>query len=209
MRARLLVPFFLAAVVGAQQPDPFARLDARSRYAIEAMIDSAGVQGLPADALRSLALQGIQKGAPSRVIVDAVRRLFGNLREARAILGPVNNEDLKAAAGVLEITNVKPAVLAPFKDPPKGRSLATALTVLGDLLTRGVPRDDASSAVVGLWKDGAGEAEFTGLFRRVEGDILRGLNPGAALQNWMREYPGRGSPSKVNPPPESPDFPSS
>ena len=54
-------------------------------------------------------------------------------------------------------------------------------------------------------QDGAGEAEFTGLFRRVEGDILRGLNPGAALQNWMREYPGR-APPKVTPPgsPESP-----
>jgi hypothetical protein len=91
---------------------------------------------------------------------------------------------------------LKPEQLAPFKNPPRGRSLTSAFTVLGDLVTKSIPAEEASSAIFKLWQGGAGDADFMGLFRSVEGDILQGLNPGTALQNRMRETLG----SKPAPP---------
>ena len=174
----------------AQQPDPLVKLDPASRFAIEAMIDSAQVAGLPWRVLLGRAQEGIAKKADNRRIVAAVRERLARLRDARAMLGAVGDQDLGAAAAVLE-AGVKPEQLAPLKNPPRGRSLLTALTVLGDLVSKGVPRDEASSAIVKLWQGGAADADFMGLFRGVERDILQGLNPGAALQNQIRQLPGR------------------
>ena len=196
------------AAARAQDLDPFTRalaqFDAGTRFSIEAIIDSARAAGLPQRGLRSLVLQGLAKKADNKRIVAALERQLFFLREARSALGPVSDEDLEAGASVLN-AGVKPADLTAFRNAPKGRPLAPALIVLGDLVTRGVPRDDASSAIVKLWQGGAGEAEFMGLFRGVESDILSGLNPGAALQNRMS--PGRAPPpNKVTSPtePESP-----
>ena len=192
LRASALALVFGATRAVAQDAvvDPFAKLDPASRYAIELMIDSAKTAGLPDDALRSRALEGIAKKADSKKIVTLVRTRLGHLRDARALLGPVGPDDLKAAAAVLE-AGVKPEQLAPFKNPPPKRSLVAPLTVMGDLVTRGVPKDEASSAIVKLWQGGAEESDFMGLFHGVESDILQGLNPGAALRNRVRDFPGR------------------
>jgi hypothetical protein len=190
----------LATRASAQVSDPFAKLDPSSRFAVEAMIDSARAAGLPWKVLRSRALEGIQKNADSRKIVAAVRERFIHLRDARAVLGAVDDDERAAAAEVLEGNRVKPEQLVPFRNPPRDRSPLMALTVLGDLVTRGVPRDDALSAITKYWQGGAGDADFMGLFRGVETDILQGLNPGAALQNRIREFPGR-APSSIKPTP--------
>jgi hypothetical protein len=69
-------------------------------------------------------------------------------------------------------------------------------------MARGVPTEDASSAISKLWQDGADDATFVSLWNNVQSDILRGLNPGTALQNRIREAPssGRAPPSKGQPP---------
>ena len=201
----------LPAAGRAQDVDPFTHalteFDAGTRFSIEAIIDSARAAGLPLKGLKSIVLEGRAKKADNKKIIGALERRLYFLREARSALGPITDEDLEAGASVLG-AGVKPADLTPFRNAPKGRPLAPALIVLGDLVTRGVPRDDASSAIVKLWQRGAGEAEFMGLFRGVESDILSGLNPGAALQNQIRESPGRAPPpNKVTSPtkPESPN----
>jgi len=174
----------------AQDPDPFAKLDPNSRFAVEAIIDSAQVAGLPWRNLRSRALEAIAKKVDSRRIVAAVRTRFTTLKEARAALGSVGDGELGAAAAVIEV-GVKPEQLTALRNPPRGRSPLAALTVLGDLITREVPRDEAISAITKLWQEGRTDADFMGLFHGVESDILQGLNPGAALQNRIREFPGR------------------
>jgi cold shock CspA family protein len=111
----------------------------------------------------------------------------------------VSEEELAAAAAVLE-AGAKPSQLAAFRVRQKGRSDLEAFTDWADLLTRGVPRDDASSAITKLWQDGADDATFHNLWRSVQTDILQGLNPGTALQNRVRETPGGPAARKITPP---------
>ena len=108
-RRSVAVALALAAaapiVVRAQQdpePDRLARLDVGSRYNIQLMMDSAATEGLPAKALRSKAYEGMSKKADGRQIVAAVRRELIALRVARVQLGDVDDEELMAAAAVVE-----------------------------------------------------------------------------------------------------------
>jgi hypothetical protein len=66
------------------------------------------------------------------------------------------------------------------------------LTYLADLIDKhNVPRNDAIEAFTRLWKDGAGDSDFDGLWRGVDQDILGGVAPRAALQSRMKSLPVR------------------
>ena len=179
--------------------DRLVRLDVGSRYSIHLMMDSADAEGLPAKALRSKAYEGIAKKADGRQIVGAVRRELIALRVARVQLGDVDDDELMAAAAVVE-AGVKPTQLSAFRTRAKNRSDLEALTIWASLIWRGVPTEDASTAISKLWLDGADDATFQSLWNNVQADILRGLNPGTALQNRIREAPGRTPPNKGQPP---------
>ena len=97
----------------------------------------------------------------------------------------------------------KPDQLTQFKTRQKGRSDLMAFAIWTDFIGRGVPKDEAYTAISKLWRDGADDATFQGLWNNVSADILKGLNPGTALQNRIREGPVRG-PSGTARPPESP-----
>jgi hypothetical protein len=206
--ALLLILSAIPAV--AQDPDPLSKLDATSRFAVDAILDSARVLGLPVAPINSRALEGINKHADNRRILAAVRAKFSALKGARSALSRVSNEDLSAGASLLE-AGLKREQLAAFSNPPRSRSLLWPFVALGDLMTRGVPHDDAFTAIARMWQGGAGDEDFKGLYKGVESDILQGLNPGTALQNRMREqHPVRSPPnSKLVPPAEQPETPSS
>jgi hypothetical protein len=203
--ARLGVAAALALAVAVPlraqdtEPDRLSRLDVGSRYAIELLVDSANSEGLPVRPLRLKAYEGISKKADSRQIVAAVRRELLALRVGRAQLGDVDDEELEAAAAVVE-AGAKPAQLRQFRTRVNNRSDLQALTIWAALMARGVPTEDASSAISNLWRDGADDATFVSLYNSVQSDILRGLNPGTALQNRIRETPGRAPPNKGTPP---------
>jgi hypothetical protein len=209
----VLVPIVLAlpvgAATGAQEPDPLSRLDPTSRYTIEVMMDSATRIGLPPEALLSKTLEGIRKGHPGPRVVQVVRRYFGLLRDARSALGAeVSLDELTAAAGAL-LAGVDQQSLTKLRSSRKGRSILTPLVVLADLVSRGVPPTDASSAIARWLQDGAADSDFMGLWKGVEQDIISGAPPAAALNRRAREMPGRvppGSrlPSTV-PPSQRPD----
>jgi hypothetical protein len=199
-----LVPVMLALPVGAspsaQEPDPLSRLDPSSRYAIEVMMDSAGRVGLPPEALLSKTLEGIRKGHPSARVVQVVRRYFGHLRDARAALGPdASPDELTAAAGAL-LAGVDQSSLAKLRPSRKNRSILTPLVVLADLVSRGVPSSDASSAIIRWLQGGAADSDFMGLWKGVEEDIISGAPPAAALDRRAREIPGRAPPGGRLPP---------
>ena len=203
MRFGAVAALALAAAfpLRAQDPEPdrLARLDVGSRYAIELLVDSARTEGLPVRPLRLKAYEGISKKADGRQIVAAVRREFLALRVARVQLGDVDDEELEAGAAVVE-AGARPAQLGVFRTRVKNRSDLQALTIWASLMARGVPSEDASSAISKLWQDGADDATFVSLWNNVQSDILRGLNPGTALQNRIRETPGRAPPNKGTPP---------
>lgn len=191
-----------ALTVHAQdtETDRLLKLDANSRFTVRLLMDSAAMAGLPSSALRSIAFEGISKKADSKAIVGAVRQELADLRVARGTLGPVDSVELMAAAALLH-AGAKPAQLEKFRIRQRGRSDLQAFTIWADLIYRGVPGEDASSAITKLWDDGADDATFVSLWNNVQSDILRGLNPGAALQARIRETPGR-PPTTKGPPPE-------
>jgi hypothetical protein len=205
--ARIAALLLLAAIpLAAQDSDPLSRLDPGNRFAVEKLLDSARTLGLPDRPLLSVAYEGISKHADGRRIVAAVRHKLAGMRDARVALGPMLSEsEMSAAADVLQ-AGVPADELGKFRTARAGRPLAYALVVLGDLITRGVPADEASSTIVGLWQKGAADADFIGLWHGVEQDILQGQSPGAALEQRAREFPGRTLPGKLPPagPPETP-----
>ena len=183
----------------AQDPDPLSKLEANNRLAFDLLVDSANAAGLPSNPLRLMALQGIAKRADGRRIVEAVRKQLGYLRTAREVLGQVDDEELIAAASVLS-AGAKPSQLQVFRPRKKGRSDLEAFIVWADFLQRSVPNDEAYTAITKLWQDGADDDTFRSLWTNVQSDISQGLNPGTALQNRIREAPGRASPVTVKPP---------
>jgi hypothetical protein len=181
--------------------DPGSYLDATSRYAIDLVIDSARVAGLPVAPLESKAREGIAKRVDGRRIVVAVRGVFHSLRDARAALGAgASPDELEAAAGVLRV-GVPAAEVARLSHSRHEKQLTVPLVVLADLVTRGVPRDTASQTILQLWQHGAADEDFLGLWRGVERDIVSGTAPGAALLNRAREIPSRGPPPATPPTP--------
>jgi hypothetical protein len=193
---------FAPRSAGAQESrgaDPMSRLDPSTRYAVEMLMDSARLAGLPYGPLESKALEGISKRANGRDILVAVRRVFRSLREARTALGPAATPDeLTAAAGVLRV-GVAASELTRLAATREGKGLTVPLVVLADLVTRGVPRDTASITILQLWQHGAADDDFLGLWRSVERDIVSGTDPGVALLNRARQIPAKG-PSTAVPP---------
>jgi hypothetical protein len=174
--------------------DPGNYLDATSRYAIDLVIDSARVAGLPVAPLESKAREGIAKRVDGRRIVVAVRNVYHSLRDARSALGTsASADELEAAAGVLR-AGVPAAEVTRLSRDHHEKQLTVPLVVLADLVTRGVPRDTASLTIFQLWQHGAADEDFLGLWRGVERDIDSGTAPGAALLNRAREIPSRGPP---------------
>ena len=125
-------------------------------------------------------------------IVSVVRQYYVNLLKSREVLGNVGGTEIETGASVLT-AGVRPEDLALFRPTTAGRSPTIALVYLADLISarHGVPRDDAVSAFAKLWKDGAGDTDFEGLWRRIDQDILSGVSPKAALQNQVRRLPAR------------------
>lgn len=221
MTRRLRYPVFLlaafAAVAGAQDSgrprdvDPLGRLDPHTRYTVEMLLDSARMAGLPTNPLESKALEGISKRASGRLIVMRVRETLRTLKEARGALGPTATADeLSAGAGALRV-GITQAELNQLARSRRDKHLTVPLVVLADLITRGVPRDTASSTIFQLWQRGAADDDFLGLWRGVERDIVSGTDPGVALLNRAREIPSRGPPPAAAPagarPPESSEHP--
>lgn len=200
-----------ATLLGAQDVrdrsgDPLGKLDPQTRYAVELMLDSAKLAGLPYGPLESKALEGISKRASGRDILVAVRRVLRTLRDARSALGPLASADeLTAAAGALRV-GISGAELTHLASVRDGKmSLTVPLIVLSDLVTRGVPRDTASLTINQLLRGGAADDDFLGLWRSVERDIVSGTDPGVALLNRVRQLPPRvqaGPPAAGVRPPE-------
>jgi hypothetical protein len=186
-------------MIPARDFDPTSYLDQSARYAIDLLIDSARVAGLPTAPLESKAREGIAKRVDSRRIVAAVRSVFHSLRDARTAIGTgASPDELEAAASVLRV-GVTPNELSRLAQTRREKQLTVPLVVLADLVTRGVPRDTASLTIFQLWQHGAADEDFLGLWRGVERDIVSGTAPGAALLNRAREVPDRGSPPAAPP----------
>ena len=181
-----------AAAQQDYQPDPLGRLDAPSRRQILTLIDSARLADLPWNALRLKAIEGANKKIDGKRVLAVIREYYKSLVLSKSVLGPkASTEDVETGASVLA-AKVSREDLAQFRVTTAGRSPTRALVYLADLIDKhNVPHDDAVAAFSKLWKDGAADADFDGLWRLVDQDILSGVSPRAALQSRVRSLPPR------------------
>lgn len=184
---RTLVTLALAsaalAPVGAQDPRIGTRLDAPSRAAIAALVDSARAQGIPVEPLMEKVYEGMGKGADGPRIVAAVRSLTLEMASAHRALGTVASADeIKAAASAMHAG--VPAVELGKMKKQSGlrRSLTLPFTVLADIVSRGVPVETAAKAIRSLMGAGAKDADINTFQRNVRVDIEQGAPPAAAAE---------------------------
>lgn len=177
-----------AVPVVAQQPVSPAslraklegRLDAKTRAAVEHVIDSAYAQGIPADKLVSKALEGASKGGSPDAIVRAVRALASDLGVARHALGDRSTSDELGAGAMALQAGVDTKALKKLRDDRPGQPLSVALGVLSDLIARGVPVKTATQSVLDLTKAGVADEQLVAFRRDVERDVGMGASPAAA-----------------------------
>ncbi|MDP3775281.1 MAG: hypothetical protein Q8Q85_13545 [Gemmatimonadales bacterium] len=185
-RARLIGVVALALAVSArpgraQDPRLAGRLDAGTRAAVEAIVDSVRALGVPTDPLIAKALEGASKNAPGARILAAVRRLSGELAAARGALGAASSTaELVAGAAALR-AGAPVTALQRVRAVRTDETVAVHLAVLADLLADGVPPDTASLAVVALARAALRDAELVAFRQSVDRDIALGAPPGAAV----------------------------
>jgi len=175
----LLAAILIAERAASQQIDPrLERLDAATRPAVAALVDSARRALLPPEPLVQRALEGATKRASGDVIVAAVRRLALDLGHARDALGPTASPaELTAGAAALR-AGASSRTLTELRQTRRD-PLTMPLAVLADLVASGVPVDSAAAAVLALAAR-ARDADLVEFRRAVERDIALGAPPAAA-----------------------------
>jgi len=175
----LLAAMLVAGRAAGQQTDPrLERLDAATRPAVAALVDSAGRALLPTEPLVQRALEGATKRASGELIVAAVRRFAVELGLARDALGSTASPaELSAGAAALR-AGASPTVLARLRQARR-EPLTMPLAVLADLVASGVPVDSAAAAVLALAAR-ARDADLVEFRRAVDRDIALGAPPAAA-----------------------------
>jgi hypothetical protein len=160
---RVFAAVSVAALLGvptltAQTPtnDPSARLrevlpaDVAER--VLAKIADARSHGLPAAALEQRALKFAAKGVPPRDIERSVTEHAQRLEQSKDALASARttkptDDEIEAGAETMRKGVDGSAVSALAKSAPSGRSLAVPLFVIGGLIDRGLPSDDALERV--------------------------------------------------------------
>ncbi|MDB4913430.1 MAG: hypothetical protein JWM95_1074 [Gemmatimonadetes bacterium] len=216
MRARLLVVavLFAAFRAPAQAPNATARLGSDARNAVERIVDSARVAGLPTGPLLDKVREGTLKGADDQRIVAAVQSLSRELATARSLLGSASNASLLGATASAVHAGVPIADLRRLLRPPGEESfeadrLTSALVVLVDIVAKRVPPGAAASAIGDMLQRGAPERQFIALRGEVEQDILAGRAPESALIDRTRAHLRTLNGNPLSPrviPPQAPPY---
>lgn len=161
------------------------QLSAPTRAALERIIDSARVAGLPVDPLYSKVREGMFRSADEGRVIAAVQRLGHDLGDARRALGDsVGAEEIVAGANALR-AGIRPAELSRLRDARGRRAdrqpLTVALVVLADLATRGVPPALAAASVNELVARNVSDGSLLSFRQSVERDLVGGRSPASAL----------------------------
>ena len=117
----------------AQDPDLLSRLDPKTRFVVEVIIDSARVAGVPTRPLVLKALQGAAYHADNKHIIAAVVSVFHAELDVRVALGSALTESEWASAVSALQSGVPLEALAKFRGDRSGKPLTRALVVLTDL----------------------------------------------------------------------------
>ncbi len=192
-RLFLVLSSLIAAPLAAQDQRLEARLAPETAREVLLLLDSARIASLPTEPLVQKALEGQSKNAPPDRIIGAVRQLLGGLRDARLALGEVaSGPELIAGANALR-AGASPAAVSALRRQ-RGREVTVPLSVLTDLVARGVSAAAASHAVTAMVGEGHADRDFLLLRTQVEQDIRTGVAPGSALDRRLSGLPASAPP---------------
>jgi hypothetical protein len=201
-----VAPAFAQPGAPGQANDPSARLrevlpaDVADR--VLAKIAAARSRGLPAEALERTALKGAARSVPPAEIERAVAAQELRLDRSRAALTraggrPVTGDEIEAGADALRQGVDGASVSELAKSAPSGRTLAVPLHVLGSLVARGLPSDQALAAVMERLNARAEDAQLAQLPEQV------GTHPTGKPSLTGPELAGTKRPGTAGGPPAS------
>lgn len=149
-----------------------------------ATVTAARERGLPSQALENRALKYAARGVAPELIERSVAEHATRMDRAQAALAGARGglrpggDEVDAAAEAMRMGVDGAGVSTLAKSAPSGRSLAVPLFVVGNLVDRGLPSDEAIARVRDRLQARATDAE---LERMPDVDGLRdGMRPGAA-----------------------------
>ncbi|MGH7470010.1 MAG: hypothetical protein ACRENP_18855 [Longimicrobiales bacterium] len=171
----------LTAAARAQDARLMRRLEPSAVAAVTVLVDSAQLQGLPAEPLIQKALEGASKQASAEAILAALRALRVRLLEARSALGNASNGELVAGAAALD-AGARAGDLKRLRPYANAAHLTNAFLGLTFLLQRGVAPDNATSIVASMLDARLSGSDFTKLQRLVDQDIRAGAPPAEAAR---------------------------
>ena len=174
------VALLTAGTLGAQTPanDPSARLrevlPADVAQKVLATIADARAHELPARALEQRALKFAAKGVEPNLIAKSIDQQEDRLEKAKDAINSARtrkaaDDEIEAAAEAIRQGVDGAAVSELAKSAPSGRSLAVPLFVIGSLVDRGLPSDDALARVLAKLQARASDRELE--------DVSEGLGP--------------------------------
>lgn len=158
-----------AGTLGAQTPanDPSARLrevlPADVAEKVLATIADARAHNLPARALEQRALKFAAKGVEPNLIAKSIEQQEDRMEKAKDALDDVrkpSSDEIEAGAEAIRQGVDGTAVSELAKSAPSGRSLAVPLFVIGSLVDRGLPSDEALARVLAKLEARASDREI-------------------------------------------------
>jgi hypothetical protein len=183
IRALIVAVPLAATALSAQTPaaDPSARLrevlpaDVAER--VIARIAEARSRELPAQALENRALKFAARGVAPADIERAINEHVDRQSQARSALATGRPErprpdEVEAGAEAMRQGVDGEAVSALARSAPSGRSLAVPLFVVGSLVDRGLPSDEALQRVLERMQERATDAEL----ERLPSGVPRGTS---------------------------------
>lgn len=214
----LVLPGTRAEAQGAGR-DPVARLrevlpaDVADR--VIAAVTAARERGLPAQALENRALKYAARGIAPEQIERSVTEHATRMDRAQSALAGARGgmrpgaDEVDAAAEAMRMGVDGAAVSALAKSAPSGRSLAVPLFVVGSLVDRGLPSDEALARVRDRLQARASDAELERLPDAAgaprgpregmgPGDMRGGPRDGTRRPG-IRPMPGQGLPGVRGP----------
>jgi len=201
----------LGAQSTAPAADPSAKisavLPANVAARVLARIAEARARELPAAALENRALKFAARGVVPREIERSVNEHADRLGAAKNAIETARgkkagDDEVEAGAEALRQGVDGKAVSQLAKETPSGRSLAVPLYVIGGLVDRGLPSDDALARVLERLTARASDAEI----QRLPGELPPQAAAGQANRPASANTPpGAGKrPGSAGPPPRVP-----
>lgn len=177
------------------------------------IVQNAMDQGLPGNAVANVALQGVAMGRSGAQVRAAAEAMVATLRAAHDALTaggrtPTSEETQAGAIAMKEGVDGS-TVSALASSAPSGRSLAVPLAVLGALVNRGIPADNALQAVqrrlqahssdqqLAQLPDAAGQMLAQGMKPSEIGTALASSRAGMTVPASGVSVPAGGSPKGV------------